>query len=504
MVDRILSWFDRLLIAIPILAMPFAVFGLLTGDRPLLQIGCSVTAIVGLLGVGALVVRKLARRRGPVLSRADSSGWRGLFSRGLPSSTFERPGIPRLESFTGAARSILVGTVIGNRRSGSPFGMAERSAPPQAPAADAPQTAARKAPDDDAALNIPAFLRRQPSDGTIPRPSGTSPPNETQTHEKSAVLPLAVDSDNRYPIRLQRPAALNNAGPGTRRDARPPFPYRKSARSVEARGPDKVHFTVAAPPAAALDQTFIVDVWAHLERQRREALRRIELATRAEDAPPVIRPRGPFTVTRGTELLVRVQFARLQTAQSYETLLWDGDIANVSFAVTVPHDTAIGSCTGSVTIHWQGGARIAEIPLKLNISTEIGPVVPLVQSLRHIQKAFASYANADRNEVLARIQGMQKILPDLKVFLDVLDLRSGQDWAKRLWQVIPDNDVFYLFWSSHAKASEWVEKEWRCALNTRGEEFIDPVPLVSPVDVPPPIELSAKHFNDWVLAFRRP
>jgi hypothetical protein len=33
-------------------------------------------------------------------------------------------------------------------------------------------------------------------------------------------------------------------------------------------------------------------------------------------------------------------------------------------------------------------------------------------------------------------------------------------------------------------------------------EFIDPVPLVSPEQVPPPPELATKHFNDWILAFR--
>jgi hypothetical protein len=46
-----------------------------------------------------------------------------------------------------------------------------------------------------------------------------------------------------------------------------------------------------------------------------------------------------------------------------------------------------------------------------------------------------------------------------------------------------------------------VEKEWRWALASRGIEFIDPVPLESPSDAPPPSELASLHFNDWVLAF---
>ena len=120
---------------------------------------------------------------------------------------------------------------------------------------------------------------------------------------------------------------------------------------------------------------------------------------------------------------------------------------------------------------------------------------------RRYRKAFASYASEDRDAVLARIQGMQKVAPDLDVFLDALALRSGEQYERRLLALIPVQDVFYLFWSEHAKRSSWVEKEWRCAFHTRGSEFIDPVPLVSPRIVPPPPELADKHFDDWVLAF---
>jgi hypothetical protein len=48
-----------------------------------------------------------------------------------------------------------------------------------------------------------------------------------------------------------------------------------------------------------------------------------------------------------------------------------------------------------------------------------------------------------------------------------------------------------------------VEREWRCALERRGIEFIDPVPLADPDEVPPPAELGVElHFDDWLLAYR--
>ena len=63
--------------------------------------------------------------------------------------------------------------------------------------------------------------------------------------------------------------------------------------------------------------------------------------------------------------------------------------------------------------------------------------------------------------------------------------------------------MLYLFWSDAARQSPWVEREWRCAYENRGVDFIDPVPLVSPEVVPPPSELADLHFNDWVLAYKR-
>ena len=87
--------------------------------------------------------------------------------------------------------------------------------------------------------------------------------------------------------------------------------------------------------------------------------------------------------------------------------------------------------------------------------------------------------------------------------MDVHSLRSGQNWEKELWIRIPSSDIFFLFWSVNAKQSPWVEKEWRCALNARGLDFIDPVPLQSPEVAPPPTELASLHFNDWQLAYLR-
>jgi hypothetical protein len=63
--------------------------------------------------------------------------------------------------------------------------------------------------------------------------------------------------------------------------------------------------------------------------------------------------------------------------------------------------------------------------------------------------------------------------------------------------------VFFLFWSSQAAGSEWVEREWRLALESKGLGFIDPVPLEDPATAPPPSELRSLHFNDCYVTYIR-
>lgn len=295
-------------------------------------------------------------------------------------------------------------------------------------------------------------------------------------------------------------------GPEHRED-RPPPPLasgdlertdRHHARLEGARRVDRLYFTVTVPHAVQPRDQFLVNVWAHLARHRELVLRQAREAFAREI---LAQPKGPFEVARGTILLVQVTIEGITVEEPEDTILWAGEIANATFVATVPDSALEGSRLGVATVR-AAGLRIAQIPFVLTVKQTVTGRVPVPHEGESLQKAFASYAVEDRGEVLGRIQGMQKVAPQLDVFVDVLSLRSGEDWAQRIRTIIPASDVFYLFWSQHAKESVWVESEWRCALETRGIEFIDPVPLVSPEVVPPPPELASKHFNDWVLAFK--
>ena len=87
----------------------------------------------------------------------------------------------------------------------------------------------------------------------------------------------------------------------------------------------------------------------------------------------------------------------------------------------------------------------------------------------------------------------------MDVFFDVETLRSGQRWEEELRNEIDKRSVFFLCWSKAASESKWVDFEWRYALEIKGDECIEPIPIEPPEACPPPPELKQKHFNDKLV-----
>jgi hypothetical protein len=145
------------------------------------------------------------------------------------------------------------------------------------------------------------------------------------------------------------------------------------------------------------------------------------------------------------------------------------------------------------------GALLSRIIFDVQVGAPVERTSPREAHRVQFRSAFASYASADRDEVLRRVQGLTAA--GLDVFLDVLSLRAGDDWEQSLMENIRAKDIFYLFWSMAASRSEWVDKEWRRALDEKGIDFIHPIPLVDPRLVPPPPELASRHFNDAILLY---
>jgi hypothetical protein len=78
---------------------------------------------------------------------------------------------------------------------------------------------------------------------------------------------------------------------------------------------------------------------------------------------------------------------------------------------------------------------------------------------------FISYAREDSQWVyraadLLRAGGAE-------VFLDAQDIPFGDRWKDRIVSTLNEVERVLVFWSEHAAKSEWVQREWRLALDLR-------------------------------------
>ena len=211
---------------------------------------------------------------------------------------------------------------------------------------------------------------------------------------------------------------------------------------------------------------------------------------------------GPVPLERGSVLSVSLEIDGLQVPNPHNRINWTGEIGNVFFVVSVPKDAAEGTRRAACYIK-VNGLEVGRIDFVVKVAAAKGKNSDLEPEFTQHRSAFASYASEDRDMVLAAVSGMKKRSPKLEVFVDVMSLRSNDDWEERLMAEIEKADVFYLFWCNHALRSEWVDREWRRAYELRGASFIDPVPLQSPDDAPQPKELAKKHFYDPITAFMK-
>ncbi len=307
---------------------------------------------------------------------------------------------------------------------------------------------------------------------------------------------IASTMQQQYPAK-QHPPATSSA-PVT--SAPPDATLTQTEETPRTVRIDNVHFMLTGPgvlvPGAAQELQF----WVHLEEQKSEVLLAASQANRLDYSKMAMKSEGPYPLERGSRLSVRLSILRMKCLDSHKWITWTGEIGRTTFVVKVPPDASEGPYPGKASIRLNG-CEIAKMSFVLNVGSPSPRISEIPSQTRSYRRAFASYASQDRAEVLGRVQGMEAAYKGLDVFVDVIELRSGQNWERELREHISRSDVFYLFWCRHAMKSVWVEREWRLALEAKGHDFIDPVPLEAPTFAPAPAELAIMHFNDPLLAF---
>jgi TIR domain len=289
-------------------------------------------------------------------------------------------------------------------------------------------------------------------------------------------------------------------------DSRGPWPVgllEQLAPPRASRG-DDVDVSVFSPSGVVKNESFLVQVLAHLPEHADEA------GGAAEAADPDTGLRGvrslAVPIALNTPLVIELSLPGLKVDQVAQELRWTGRTEGVQFEARVPKRFNRRSVTATVTVS-RSGIPIGH--LKWKIAVEAGPdpgtgrLAAQGQDVARYRQAFISYASHDRPEVLRRVQLLRAL--GVGYFQDVLDLEPGERWKRELYRQIELCDLFLLFWSREAKRSKWVRREVKTALRlvqSRGElggPALRPVLIEGPPVPKPWRELDELHFNDRLL-----
>jgi len=245
-----------------------------------------------------------------------------------------------------------------------------------------------------------------------------------------------------------------------------------------------------------------VQVYLHRPRQ----LARVERGAVKKD--PDTRHRETATleteITRGQKIGIELACPALQIAEPRQELAWRGEPAVCSFVVGLPAAAAGRSHTLRVRVLIED-MPIGRLTFALRVAApeaalDDAPRIQGIDATRY-RYAFLSYSSADRVEVLKNARLLRALGIDF--FQDLLSLEAGQEFEPKLFAEIDRCDLFLLFWSKTAAASDWVIRETEHALERQansGDEApeIKPIILEGPPVPRPPPALGHMHFNDYI------
>jgi hypothetical protein len=277
------------------------------------------------------------------------------------------------------------------------------------------------------------------------------------------------------------------------------------SRQAEQSGNQPVDCSLFAPAVSYADDTLLVQAFFHVPEQGAEVARlakEIDDETRQAGYTPL-----EIELCLGERLHAHLIWSGMKIDEPIQQILWQGRTAAAQYTVLVPEDHPPGKTFGKFEVYRQG-MPVGRIKFGVQIhAQDLGGTRPEAGPLgqgRRYGQAFVSYASADRNEALKRVQMLAPL--GIKYFQDVLSLEPGQRWEQELYRQIDQCDLFLLFWSSAAKASPWVmaEVDYACdrqAANREAMPDIVPMILEGPPIPEPPSRLQHIHFSDRLVYF---
>jgi len=186
----------------------------------------------------------------------------------------------------------------------------------------------------------------------------------------------------------------------------------------------------------------------------------------------VVNPMG-IDIKIGTLITVYAASEQVNIEPQQVTKSWRGDWTAYYFDFDLPDAEDITSINVHFTIFVEG-VEIASLTCNVQFYShdQQSEVLPkeAYNNVNNVfaapyQNIFISYSRKDMS-VVRQYQRAQEALGN-DVFLDVDDLRAGEDWRTGLAKAIDNAEVFQLFWSVNSAQSIYCQYEWEYALEHR-------------------------------------
>jgi hypothetical protein len=241
-----------------------------------------------------------------------------------------------------------------------------------------------------------------------------------------------------------------------------------------------------------------VAVYAHvpgaLEKVRGEARKRLgDEAHRYGRAGA----RSGQTIARGTDILIVPELAGCWFNPPSARFLWLEDCHCAEFRLQAAPDLPgfeLGSTGQGRISFYVGPVLVAETRISAHVGelpSAVGEQPETHATIEPYRAIFVSYSHRDTG-VAEQLEEAYRVL-GMQYLRDALTLRSGELWTPALLKRIEQADIFQLLWSSAAKRSVNVRKEWKHAVEQHRPFFIRPVYWELPMP-PPPRDLRDIHF----------
>ena len=359
--------------------------------------------------------------------------------------------------------------------------------------------------DSTLAGSVPSPMQHPPAVGSAPRPPSRPPMGESTVQPRAQTTPVppprppasapsrasggllgrAVESIREmFGAGKPNPGDALGAGTGGFRSDR--------AQSAQV---EPVWLGASAPRQCTRGQRFTAALVAYIEAARESA--KEKLAALGEPGDRVVMDVAPQRNASwhiGAPVIVRLTGDGIDLTPVEIAFDWSGRENLAAFAVRV-RDDAPDTISLAFEI-FVAGVPVAFLPMNVTVATRPAPLVAQEAQASLPSTVFASYSSKDAQSVTQRLSTLARWSPGLDIFQDCLDLQPNKLFQPQIKVEISRRDVFLLFWSRNAAASQWVQWEYRTARDTRGLDAILPMPLEDPAIAPPPADLDDRHFRD--------